>query len=70
MRAVPKLGPAAVALEATGGFEAAVAAGLAGVGLHILPLNPAQVRATTPLAPTQALVAPATSPDTMYLRAA
>src|SRR6478609_9179320 len=34
-----------VAIEATGGFEAVVAAGLAGAGLPVLVVNPAQVRA-------------------------
>jgi transposase len=35
----------AVALEATGGFESVVAASLGGVGLPVIVLNPAQVRA-------------------------
>ena len=35
----------AVALEATGGFESIVAAGLAGAGLPVVVVNPAQVRA-------------------------
>lgn len=39
------LQPAAVAVEATGGFETVVAAGLAGVGLPVVVVNPAQVRA-------------------------
>lgn len=39
------LAPAAVALEATGGFEAVVAAGLAAAGLPVVVVNPAQVRA-------------------------
>lgn len=39
------LGPALVALEATGGFERVVAAGLLGAGLPVAVVNPAQVRA-------------------------
>src|ERR1700730_5741108 len=39
------LSPKMVALEATGGFEAVVAAGLAGAGLPVVVVNPAQVRA-------------------------
>ncbi|MET0689333.1 MAG: IS110 family transposase [Methyloceanibacter sp.] len=39
------LNVAAVAVEATGGFETVVAAGLAGAGLPVVVLNPAQVRA-------------------------
>ena len=39
------LAPAAVALEATGGFETIVAAGLAAAGLPVVVVNPAQVRA-------------------------
>src|ERR1700760_4648495 len=39
------LSPALVAIEATGGFEAVVAAGLAGAGLPVVVVNPAQVRA-------------------------
>jgi transposase len=39
------LKPALVALEATGGFETVVAAGLAGAGLPVVVVNPAQVRA-------------------------
>lgn len=35
----------AVAVEATGGFERVVAAGLAGAGLPVVVVNPAQVRA-------------------------
>jgi transposase len=35
----------AVAVEATGGFEKVVAAGLAGAGLPVVVVNPAQVRA-------------------------
>jgi transposase len=38
------LSPKMVAIEATGGFEAVVAAGLAGAGLPVV-VNPAQVRA-------------------------
>jgi transposase len=34
-----------IAIEATGGFESIVAAGLAGAGLPVLVINPAQVRA-------------------------
>ena len=37
--------PALVAIEATGGFEAVVAAGLTGAGLPVVVVNPAQVRA-------------------------
>jgi transposase len=40
-----KLAPAVVAIEATGGFETVVAAGLAAAGLPVLVVNPAQVRA-------------------------
>jgi len=39
------LSPALIALEATGGFESIVAAGLAGAGLPVVVVNPAQVRA-------------------------
>lgn len=39
------LAPGAVALEATGGFETVVAAGLASAGLPVVVVNPAQVRA-------------------------
>ena len=39
------LAPAAVALEATGGYESIVAASLGGAGLPVLVLNPAQIRA-------------------------
>lgn len=39
------LNVAAVAVEATGGFETVVAAGLAGAGLPVVVVNPAQVRA-------------------------
>jgi len=38
------LAPAIVAVEATGGFETVVAAGLAGAGLPVVVVNPAQVR--------------------------
>jgi transposase len=39
------LGPRAVAIEATGGYESVVAASLGGAGLPVIVLNPAQVRA-------------------------
>src|ERR1700710_412617 len=39
------LSPRLVAVEATGGFETVVAAGLAGAGLPVVVVNPAQVRA-------------------------
>lgn len=39
------LKPVAIAVEATGGFETVVAAGLAGAGLPVVVVNPAQVRA-------------------------
>ena len=39
------LSPKMVAIEATGGFEAVVAAGLAGAGLPVVVVNPTQVRA-------------------------
>ena len=39
------LAPAAIALEATGGFETVVAAALAAAGLPLVVVNPAQVRA-------------------------
>lgn len=39
------LAAAAVAVEATGGFETVVAAGLAAAGLPVVVVNPAQVRA-------------------------
>jgi transposase len=39
------LDPAILAVEATGGFETVVAAGLAGAGLPVVVVNPAQVRA-------------------------
>lgn len=40
-----RLSPQVIALEATGGFETVVAAGLAGAGLPVVVVNPAQVRA-------------------------
>jgi transposase len=43
-RLIP-LAPAAVAVEATGGYETVVAAGLAAAGLAVVVVNPAQVRA-------------------------
>jgi transposase len=39
-----RLAPHVVAVEATGGFETTVAAGLAGAGIPIVVVNPAQVR--------------------------
>jgi transposase len=39
------MSPKLVAIEATGGFETVVAAGLAGAGLPVVVVNPAQVRA-------------------------
>lgn len=39
------LGPQVVAVEATGGFETTVAAAIAGAGLPLVIVNPAQVRA-------------------------
>ena len=39
------LAPAMVAVEATGGLESVVAASLASVGLPVVVVNPAQVRA-------------------------
>ena len=39
------LGVVTVAVEATGGFETVVAASLAGAGLPVVVVNPAQVRA-------------------------
>jgi transposase len=39
------LAPTTIAIEATGGFETVVAAGLAGAGLPVVVVNPAQVRA-------------------------
>ena len=38
------ISPLLVALEATGGFETIVAAGLAGASLPVVVVNPAQVR--------------------------
>ncbi len=38
------LGPELVAVEATGGFETVAAAALAGAGLPLVVVNPAQVR--------------------------
>jgi transposase len=46
---VDRLGPLApglVVLEATGGFEITVAAGIAGAGLPLAVVNPAQIRAS------------------------
>jgi transposase len=40
-----RLGTVTVAVEATGGFETVVAASLAGAGLPVVVVNPAQVRA-------------------------
>jgi transposase len=40
-----KIAPRVVAVEATGGFETVVAAGLAAAGVPLLIVNPAQVRA-------------------------
>jgi transposase len=37
--------PQVIAVEATGGFETVVAAGLAGAGLPVVVVNPAQIRA-------------------------
>lgn len=39
------LAPGLIGIEATGGFETIVAAGLAGAGLPVVVVNPAQVRA-------------------------
>ena len=39
------LAPAAIAVEATGGFETVVAASLAAAGLAVVVVNPAQIRA-------------------------
>jgi transposase len=41
---IKTLGPERVAVEATGGFETVVAAALAGAGLPLVVVNPAQVR--------------------------
>jgi transposase len=40
-----RIGPRIVAVEATGGFETVVAAGLAAAGIPLVVVNPAQVRA-------------------------
>lgn len=40
-----RLGPHVVAVEATGGFETVVAAGLASAGVPVVVVNPAQIRA-------------------------
>jgi len=40
-----RVDPAVIGVEATGGFETVVAAGLAGAGLPVVVVNPAQVRA-------------------------
>ena len=42
---IKPLGPGAVAVEATGGFETVVAASLGAAGLPVVVVNPAQVRA-------------------------
>ena len=56
---VQELAPGVVVLEATGGFEALVAAALAAAGLSVAVVNPRQVRdfarATGQLAKTDAL---------------
>lgn len=56
---VRPLTPAVVVLEATGGYEVAVAAALAGAGLPVAVVNPRQIRAfaraTGQLAKTDAL---------------
>ena len=39
------IAPAVIAVEATGGFECVVTAALAGAGLPVVVVNPAQVRA-------------------------
>jgi len=39
------IAPALIAVEATGGFECVVTAALAGAGLPVVVVNPAQVRA-------------------------
>jgi len=44
-RRLKELSPVLVALEATGGFETIVAAALAGAGLAVVVVNPAQIRA-------------------------
>jgi len=43
-RQTPAISPTLIAVEATGGFETIVAAGLAGAGLPVVVVNPAQVR--------------------------
>ena len=45
MERLRPLAPTLIAVEATGGFETVVAAGLAGAGLPVVVVNPAQVRA-------------------------
>ena len=45
VRRLTALGPATVGLEATGSFERLAVAALAGAGLSVVVLNPAQVRA-------------------------
>ncbi|MEO5755545.1 MAG: IS110 family transposase [Mesorhizobium sp.] len=45
VRRLAALGPSTVGLEATGGFERLAVAALAGSGLEVVVLNPAQVRA-------------------------
>jgi transposase len=49
------ISPALVVLEATGGFEITVAAGIAAAGLPLAVVNPAQIRATGRLAKTDRL---------------
>jgi len=44
-RRLSALQPGAIGVEATGGFETVVAAGLAGQGLPVVVVNPAQIRA-------------------------
>ena len=54
-----KMAPALVVLEATGGFETIVAAGLGAAGLPVAVVNPRQIRdfarATARLAKTETL---------------
>ena len=45
IRRLRPLSPAIIGIEATGGFEQVVAAGLAGAGLPVAVVNPGQVRA-------------------------
>ena len=45
LRRLEALGPSVIALEATGGFEAVVAAKLGAAGLPVVVVNPVQVRA-------------------------